>query len=556
MLSPEYLETIGEGGEEIAELLHHEIMQQIVERIAIRLDRGDNYILTARDKWQIQVLQDAGYLREDIEKLLAKYTGLMQKEIAEAMEAAGVRNMEWDDAVYRAAGLSPAALSQSPYLVRLMQRTYEATAGEWVNFTRTTADACQQSFVAACDKAYNMVSSGAMGYSQAFVDAIKDLADEGVAVVKYTKIDPISGEEKVHTDTIETATLRCIRTGVSQATAQITDARMDEMNWDIILVSSHFGARVTANEDFTNHYWWQGKFYSKSGKDLRFPPFSVCGFGHVQGIHGANCRHHKGPGDGEHNPFREYDREENKKECELQQKQRSKERRIRKTKQQCVTLKKAMDSAGTEESKQKLEEAYQKKAAILGRQNEDYNDFCEENNLKRRSERLQIAKWDREQARASIKAAEKTKPNNSKNVVDNLQKNDKIVLQRLSEKPEEGREKPAIEEIVKKAIEAGEVSAEINPQKQNRHILGTPEYKAGKSYIFGTIENAQSMVNALCGTGQPVMKADKWQKKERVVSDTEIGVYIDPKTKEKITTKYGMIVYSKTGSHIYPRKGE
>lgn len=404
MLSPEYLETIGEGGEEIAELLHHEIMQQIVERIAIRLDRGDNYILTARDKWQIQVLQDAGYLREDIEKLLAKYTGLMQKEIAEAMEAAGVRNMEWDDAVYRAAGLSPAALSQSPYLVRLMQRAYEATVGEWVNFTRTTADACQQSFVAACDKAYNMVSSGAMGYSQAFVDAIKDLADEGVAVVKYTKIDPISGEEKVHTDTIETATLRCIRTGVSQATAQITDARMDEMNWDIILVSSHFGARVTANEDFTNHYWWQGKFYSKSGKDPRFPPFSVCGFGHVQGIHGANCRHHKGPGDGEHNPFREYDSEENKKEYELQQKQRSKERRIRKTKQQCVTLKKAMNSAETEESKQKLEEAYQKKAALLGRQNEDYNDFCEENNLKRRSERLQIAKWDREQARASIKA--------------------------------------------------------------------------------------------------------------------------------------------------------
>jgi hypothetical protein len=170
-------------------------------------------------------------------------------------------------------------------------------------------------------------------------------------------------------------------------------------------VSSHFGARVTANEDFTNHYWWQGKFYSKSGKDQRFPPFSVCGFGHVQGIHGANCRHHKGPGDGEHNPFREYDSEENKKEYELQQKQRAKERRIRKTEQQCVTLKKAMDSAETEESKILLEEQYQKKAALLGRQNEDYNDFCEENNLKRRSERLQIAKWDREQARASIKAA-------------------------------------------------------------------------------------------------------------------------------------------------------
>jgi len=404
VLSPEYLETIAEGGEAIAELLHHEIIQQIVERIAIRLDRGEDYVLTARDKWQLEVLQDAGYLREDIEKVLAKYTGLMQKEIAEAMEAAGVENMEWDDAVYRAAGLDPAPLAQSPYLVRLMQRAYEATVGEWINFTRTTADACQQSFVAACDRAYTMVSSGAMGYSQAFADAILRLANEGVAVVKYTKTDPVTGEERVHTDTIETATMRCIRTGVSQATAQITDARMDEMNWDIILVSSHFGARVTEKEDFTNHFWWQGKFYSKSGNNPRFPPFSVCGFGHVQGIHGANCRHHKGPGDGEHNPFKEFDSEKNKKEYELQQKQRTMERRIRKTKQECATLKKAVDSAGTEEGKQQVEEAYQKKVALLKKQNEAYNEFCEDNNLKRRSERMQIAKWDREQARASIKA--------------------------------------------------------------------------------------------------------------------------------------------------------
>lgn len=406
MLSPEYLETIGEGGEEIAELLHHEIIRQIVERIAIRLDRGEDYVLTARDKWQIEVLQDAGYLREDIEKILAEYTGLMQKEIAEAMEAAGVKNMEWDDAVYRAAGLSPAPLTRSPYLIRLLQRAYEATVGEWRNYTRTTADAIQQTFVAACDKAYTLVSSGAVSYSQAFADAIKELADEGVAVVKYTKTDPVTDEERVHVDTIETATMRCIRTGISQATAAITDARMDEMQWDIILVSSHLGARVNEKEDFTNHFWWQGKFYSKSGKDTRFPPFSVCGFGHVQGIHGANCRHHKGPGDGRFNPFKEYDSEKNKKAYELLQKQRAMERRIRKTKQECVTLKSAVDNAGTEEGKLKAEAAYQKKAALLEKQNEAYNDFCKDNNLKRRSERLQIAKWNREQARESIKATE------------------------------------------------------------------------------------------------------------------------------------------------------
>ena len=399
MLSPDYLLRVSEGGEAIAETLHNNIIEKMVDRICARLDRGDNYVLTAYDKWQIEVLQDAGFLREDIEKELARQTGLMQTEIAEAMVDAGVRSLEADHDVYRAAGLSPEPLEQSPYLMRLMQRNYEATMGEWVNFTRTTADACQQSFIEACDTAYHMVSSGAVGYGEAFRDAINAVIDQG-ATVKYP-----SG----HVDTIETATLRCIRTGVSQATAQITDARMEEMNWDIILVSSHMGARVTDRNDYTNHAWWQGKFYSKSGKDKRFPPFSVCGQGNVQGIHGANCRHSHGAGDGEFNPYEQYDSEENRKEYELQQRQRAMERRIRDSKRECMGLKEAAEKATTPEGKALLEAEYQKKAALLQNRNSAYNEFCETNDLKKQSDRITIAKWDRKQAAKTRAAAKKYK---------------------------------------------------------------------------------------------------------------------------------------------------
>ena len=397
MLSPEYLLRVSEGGEEIAERLHQDILERIIERITLRLDRRDGYILTAQDKWQIEVLQDAGLLREDIAKEIAKATGLMQTEIAEAMEDAGVQAINYDNSIYKAAGLSPLPLEQSPYLIRLMQRTYEATVGEWVNFTRTTADGVQQAFIQACDKAYTQVASGSLGYSQAFLEAINAIIDSG-ATVTYP-----SG----HTDTIETATLRCIRTGISQATAQITDARMDEMNWDTILVSAHLGARVNDKQDFTNHYWWQGKFYSKSGNDKRFPPYSVCGEGNVQGIHGANCRHSHGPGDGEFNPYDQYDSEENRREFELQQRQRTMERRIRESKHEVMGLKKAMDCATTPESKAAVETEYQKAAALLQKRNKAYNDFCEENNLKKLSERITVAKWDRSQAAEARAAAKK-----------------------------------------------------------------------------------------------------------------------------------------------------
>ena len=396
MLTPEYLLRISEGAEEIAAQLHESIINAVVERITIRLGRGDDYILTAKDKWELEVLEEAGYLREDLQAEIAKKTKLQLKEIREAFEDAGITSTQYDDEIYKAAGLSPKPLQQSPHLIRLMQRAYEATQGEWLNYTRTTADAAQQLFIKQCDKAYNLVSTGAVSYTEAVKNAVEAIAEEGVNVT-YP-----SG----HVDSIETATLRAVRTGVSQATAAITDARMDEMGWDIILVSSHLGARVTDAEDFTNHSWWQGKFYSKSGKDPRFPPFEVCGMGNVQGIHGANCRHHHMPGDGENNPFEQYDSEENRKQYELDQHQRALERRIRKTKRELQAAKTSIKN-GDDATKAEMQKYYDRKAALLQKQNKAYNDFCEENGLKRLQDRLHVAGWNRSQASAASAAARK-----------------------------------------------------------------------------------------------------------------------------------------------------
>lgn len=408
MLTPEYLLKVSEGAEDIAEQLHQEIIDRIVKRIMARLDRGDSYLLTAYDKWQIQVLEDAGFLLEDIKKEIAKKTKLMQTEVAEAMEEAGVKAITYDNAIYEAAGISTTPLDMSPHLIRLMQRDYEKTLGEMKNFTGTLANSAQKLFIQECDKAYNLVTSGAMSYTQAVKEAVEKIASDGVTV-HYP-----SG----HTDTIETATLRAVRTGVAQATADITNKRMEEYGWDIILVSSHLGARVTDNEDFTNHYWWQGKFYSKSGKDKRFPPFSVCGMGHVQGLCGANCRHSYGPGDGEFNPYRHYDSEENRKAYETEQRQRALERRIRKTKREVMTTKTSRDNAQTENTRAEMDIEYQKKAALLQKQNKAYNDYCAENNLKKRADRIAIAKWDRQQA-ASARGAAKRYENSADNTSQN-----------------------------------------------------------------------------------------------------------------------------------------
>lgn len=391
MLDPDFLLHISEGAEAVAEQLHNDIISAVIERIMIRLNRGDNYVLTPIDKWQIQVLEDAGYLLNDIQTEISRRSGLAKSEIAKAFRDAGIETVRWDDEIYQKAGISTRALNESPYLVRLLQRAYEATSGTWDNLTRTTAQAAQRLFIEQCDRAYNSVLSGSVGYTQAVKDAVQKIAKDGVTIY-YP-----SG----HKDTIETATLRTVRTGVSQASAQITDARMDEYGWDTILVSSHLGARVTKKNDLTNHSWWQGKFYSKSGTDTRFPPFSVCGMGNVQGIHGANCRHSHGPGDGENNPFKDYDSKENRKRYELEQRQRGIERTIRHLKRECMAWNQAVKNA-SDDVRHDFELAYQDKARKLADWNRQYKDFCETYGLKPQNSRLSIADWDKAQASSAV----------------------------------------------------------------------------------------------------------------------------------------------------------
>lgn len=416
MLSPDYILRISEGAEEISSQLHEDIIKRIVERIVIRMERGDSYRLTAIDKWQIDTLKDAGVLEKDIMKEIAKRTKLQRTEIKEAFEDAGVKSSGYEDEIYEAAGLSPTPLLESPHHVRLLQRNYEKTMGEFENFTGSLAREAQQAFIRECDNAYTLVASGTTSLSQAVREAVNRLANDGIRV-HYP-----SGRS----DSIETATLRAVRTGVSQACAEVTDARMEEMDWDIILVSSHLGARYTGANDFTNHMWWQGKFYSKSGKDKRFPPFSVCGYGNVQGICGANCRHSYGPGDGEFNPYDQFDDEENKRAYDLSQEQRAQERQIRESKRKAMAIKSGRDAATSKELRDALDLDYQKTAAKLQAQNKSYGEFCEKNDLKPLQDRLMVAKWDREQAAQARGAAVRYK--NAKENAGKSEKNKAIAV--------------------------------------------------------------------------------------------------------------------------------
>lgn len=283
----------------------------------------------------------------------------------------------------------------------ILEDTYQRTAGTVHNFTRTTAQASQQRLITALDTAHMRVMSGATSYTQAVQETVASIVGE------QTKVAYPTG----HIDTIETAVLRAVRTGVAQASGNMAIQGMEDRNWDVVLVSAHIGARYgDGGENPSNHFWWQGKFYSRTGKTPDLPLFvESTGYGTGEGLCGWNCGHSFGPGDLRHNPYTQFDAEENKKAYDLSQKQRAMERRIRHTKEKLIGLRKAVDGAEDATVKAALEDKYTKAAKLLERQNLAYNAFCQENNRKRLADRIQVAKWTRDDARKSIAAVRSAK---------------------------------------------------------------------------------------------------------------------------------------------------
>ena len=539
MLSPEYLARVMEGAEEVASRLHTDILKDVIKRIMIRLARGDDYVLTATDKWQLETLIEAGYLREDIIEEIAKHTKLQKKVVRQAFTDAGVRSLKYDDAIYQAAGLSTKALQQSPALVRILQIMYERTMGEWENITQTTADAAQRLFIQACDNAYTQIQTGAKASSQAVREAVEEISKEGITVT-YP-----SG----HEDTIEVATARAVRTGITQGAAQITLERMREMGVDLVLTSSHMGARPT-------HQPWQGKVFhvdfdklpvrlqsagseTAIGATHEYPDLvEATRYGYVDGLCGANCRHSMMPYiEGiTKNPFEHYDAEENRKQYELEQKQRALERKIRKVKREVQGLQTAIDNAD-DQTRPELEKQHQKRARRLTELNKEYKQFCEDNGLKTKQERLHISGWDKAQAaRASGAARAKTIQ-----TID-IEKNRAIIRSRIA---------------------SGEYSLALSRQQYLKHVEGTPQFaqymadriakKLGRQSILRVDEaTAQEIITTLAGKGNPQVSKKGVTNIEFADWKDVVGVYF--KDGVPVETKRIAIHYGKRGTHIVPIK--
>ena len=402
MLTPEYLQGLPD---ELAALTEN-LETQLIEDIARRVAKAGEITDTAA--YQIMRLKEMGASTEYIKKLLADYTKQSEDAIERMIFDAAQTDSEFYQTVYARTGRSYVPYEYNDYLQQLAVAAVNQTKGELRNLTQSMGFAVRGSdgsvtfkpaakaYQSAMDKAQMLVSTGGMDYITAVRMAVNDLAASGLRFVDYD-----SGIRN-HADV---AARRAILTGVSQMTGEIAEHNAAELGTDVVEVDAHAGARP-------DHAAWQGKWYSLTGKDKRYPLLSqATGYGTVSGLKGANCRHDFYPViPGIDEPA--YTEEELRNidpppvkigdktytYYEAEQQQREMERAIRKTKRQIIA---AQASGDTEQ--------FTAKSVLLRRQREQYADFSKKAGLVARNERTQVAEFGRSAGSKSSWAARKAK---------------------------------------------------------------------------------------------------------------------------------------------------
>lgn len=268
MITPEQWDLIGNQASKIYSQLELEIIQEIAERIA-NVGYANTVVLN-----DILIAEEMGLMYQDIIQLVAKYNETSASKIKDIFETAGVKSLEYDDKIYKLAGLEPTALKQSTSMWQLLSATARKTHNNLNNLVMTTANTSQTQFYNAMNKAYMEVSTGVKSYSQAILDTIKDVSQQGV-YIEYP-----SGQHR----SIESAVRMNIVTSVNQTCGKLQEMRADEMGWDLMELTAHSGARP-------EHAEWQGKIVSRSGRNKKYLSLDDIGYGEATGFKGVNCRH-------------------------------------------------------------------------------------------------------------------------------------------------------------------------------------------------------------------------------------------------------------------------
>lgn len=320
--------------------------------------------------WQTDKLSQLGGLTEENMKVMARHSGLALEEVMQLVEEAGyagVKDIESDLAEGAKRGIlkKPVSIGDSQTLLNVL-KAYENQSKDWMNLVNTTMlNQSKQQYLDVVNEVTGKVLAGTATPQEALRQATRQWADMGIPAL----ID--KGGAHWSTEAYINMVTRATANNVAN---DMQDARMDEYDSDLIEISSHAGARPLCAP-------YQGRIFSRSGRDSVYPAFDETSHGEPAGLFGINCGHFKYP----YIPgitqkrYEPYNKAENDKVYIESQKQRHLEREIRKAKREVNMMEAMGDKRGLEDAKQK----------VLKRQ-KNIRSFIDDSGRTRRNDREQL----------------------------------------------------------------------------------------------------------------------------------------------------------------------
>lgn len=370
-----------------------EIEETILCHIAEQLAANPDTLINATSEWQIKMLAEMGKVNKDTARIIASKVGKVPGEVQKVVQSS-------IDKVLSEYGLEMNGKIEESMAAALKNYDLQAVKDKYnqvntvmqykakqayVNGINSVADKLlkkkqkalenSQEYLDILNKNAMATVLGEKSRTEAIRETIAEMSKKGIPAFVDKTGREWSPEAYVDMD---------IRNTAKNAALAAEFASLDELGQDIILVTSHSGARPLCEP-------YQGKFYSISGKSgtitdakgktYNYTPLSGTSFGEAAGLFGINCGHRmRGVSDGTFiNREKAFDGEETSEEYRKVQRQRELERAVRKKKTEANMY----EAAGDENAARDLRR-------LAKDEDRKLREYCQKEGLSYRRDRTEV----------------------------------------------------------------------------------------------------------------------------------------------------------------------
>lgn len=280
MLSKEFIDTVSFPITQLYMASENRLLAMIVKRLKSATGNFD------LEKWDIKKLSDMGGLNRQAYKEIAKTSKKAKKLLGEVLHEVAKRSLELDgvDATETQGVLQTIKALQAQASSHLNVVNTTMLAGVQDRFGEIVARLDNERNAILNDSAIDLVT-GQVSFRDAVASSVRQLSDAGINAYVDKAGRSWSPEGYVSMD---------LRTTSAQTARKVVEEQGRDYGLDVILISSHAGARPKCAP-------YQGRCFSMSGRygtikdangrEYEFEPIQNTSYGEPDGLFGINCGH-------------------------------------------------------------------------------------------------------------------------------------------------------------------------------------------------------------------------------------------------------------------------